>query len=80
MVILPQLCTATMRGKFKENMIKNSKFTEKFQTSDVYQQIVKTKFRYVSAINPKEDILIKRLSTIINSDFGFIYFSIITMY
>ena len=72
MIILPQLCTATMRGKFKENMIKNSKFTEKFQTSDVYQQIVKTKFRYVSAINPKEDILIKRLSTIINSDFTFV--------
>lgn len=69
MVILPQICTAKVRGKFKENVIKNSKFIEKFNSSAVYQKIICTKFRYIKELNPKEDPIIKRLSTIINSQF-----------
>ncbi len=69
MTILPQICTAKVQGKFKENMIKNSKFTEKFETSDVYQKIIREKFRYIQELSPKEDPIVKRLSTIINSTF-----------
>lgn len=69
MTLLPQICTAVVRGKFKENLIKNSKFIEKFENSSVYQNIIHTKFRYIHDLNPKEDPIIKRLSTIINSSF-----------
>ena len=69
MTILPQVCTAKVRGKFKENLIKNTKFLEKFQTSSVYKNIIEKKFKYIKELNPKEDPIIKRLSTIINSSF-----------
>lgn len=69
MHLLPQLCTAQIRGKFKDNIIKNTKFIEKFSTSSVYQNIIQNKFKYIRELNPKEDPIIKRLSTIINSTF-----------
>lgn len=69
MTLLPQICTAKVRGKFKENLIKNSKFVEKFESSSVYQNIIHDKFKYIHDLNPKEDPIIKRLSTIINSSF-----------
>lgn len=69
MYLLPQLCTAQIRGKFKDNIIKNTKFVEKFSTSSVYQNIIQSKFRYIMELNPKEDPIIKKLSTIINSTF-----------
>lgn len=72
MVILPQLCTAIVRGKFKENMINNSKFMEKWDTTSVYQNILKKKFKYIDAISPKENVCVKKLSTIINSTFTLI--------
>ena len=72
MVLLPQICTAKVRGKFRDSMIKNSKFVEKFATSSVYQRIVSDKYRFVAEINPKEDPIIKSLSTIINSKFEFV--------
>lgn len=69
MTILPQLITATVRGKFKENMIKNTRFQEKFESSDVYQSVIHDKFRFINEIAPKENPIQKRLSTIINSSF-----------
>lgn len=72
MVILPQLCTARVRGKFKDNVIKNSKFIEKFQSSSVYNNIITTKFKYIRELNPKEDPIIKKLSAFINSSFEFV--------
>lgn len=72
MVILPQLCTAKVKGKFKDNSIKNSKFIEKFQSSSVYINIVKPKFRYIQELNPKEDPVIKKLSAFVNSSFEFV--------
>ncbi len=72
MVILPQICTARVKGKFKENSIKNSKFIEKFASSSVYDNIISTKFRYVKELNSKEDPIVKKLSTIINSTFIFV--------
>lgn len=72
MILLPQICTAKVRGKFRDSMIKNSKFVEKFATSSVYQRIISDKYRFVAEINPKEDPIIKSLSTIINSKFEFV--------
>jgi hypothetical protein len=69
MSLLPQICTANVKGRFKENIIKNSKFIEKFQSSSVYQNIIKSKFKYVYDLSPKKELIIKRLSTIINSTF-----------
>ena len=69
MTILPQICTAKVKGKFKENLIKNSRFIEKFRTSSVYQNIIHDKFKYIYDLNPKEDPNVKTLSTIINSSF-----------
>jgi len=72
MVIIPQLCTSVVRGKFKDNVIKNSKFIEKFQSSSVYNNIITTKFKYMKELNPKEDPIIKKLSAFINSTFVFV--------
>lgn len=69
MVILPQLITATVRGKFKENMIKNTRFQEKYESSDVYKSVIQDKFRFINEIAPKENPIQKKLSTIINSSF-----------
>lgn len=72
MVILPQILTATVLGKFKENIIKNYKFIEKYKTSTVYQNVIEDKFKYVMELNSKEDPIIKWLSIIINSVFVFV--------
>ena len=69
MVILPQLVTAVVRGRFKENMIKNTRFQEKYESSDVYKNVIEGKFRYIQEIAPKENPIQKKLSTIINSSF-----------
>ena len=74
MVILPQLITATVRGKFKENMIKNTRFQEKYESSDVYRNVIEKKFRFINEIAPKENPIQKKLSTIINSSFVFVDF------
>ncbi len=81
MVILPQICTAKVQGKFKDNSIKNSKFIEKFVSSSVYENIISTKFKYIKELNAKEDPIVKKLSTIINSTFIFVdYDSLIDGY
>ena len=76
MNILPQICTATVRGKFKENTIKNRRFNEKLETSSVFINSVKEKFKYVEeAMNGRDSIIKKRLSTIINSSFTLVDFN-----
>lgn len=72
MVILPQICTARVHGKFKENSIKNAKFLEKIISSSVYDNIISNKFKYIRELSIKEDPIIKKLSTIINSAFIFV--------
>ena len=72
MVILPQILTATVCGKFKENVIKNFRFIEKYKTSAIYQNVIEDKFKYVRELNSKEDPIIKLLSIIINSVFTFV--------
>ena len=72
LVLIPQLLTAKMRGKYKENTIKNQKFLDKIKTSDVFNNIIAKKFTYISELNPKEDLLDKKFSTFINCQFEFI--------
>lgn len=69
MTILPQIITATVQGKFKENIIKNAKFTEMFESTDVYKNVIEPKYRYVRELNTKEDPIYKCPSMIINSTF-----------
>ena len=71
MVILPQICTARVHGKFKDTCIKNAKFLEKFTTSSVYQHIIADKYRYIAELHLKEDPIVKMLSTMLNSSFEF---------
>lgn len=72
MIILPQICTAMVRGKFKDTCIKNAKFLEKFTTSSVYQHIISDKYRYIAELGLKEDPIVKMLSTMLNSTFEFV--------
>lgn len=72
MILIPQLATAKVRGKYKENTIKNSKFIEKIKTSDVWNNIIQKKFTYISELNQKDDILVKKFSVFINSQFEFV--------
>ena len=72
MVILPQICTAKVKGRFKENSIKNTKFIEKFESSSVYKNVIAPKFKYVSELEDKDHVIVRKLSSIINSTFEFV--------
>lgn len=72
MVYLPQVCTAVAHGKFKEQITKNSKFLESVTSSTAYQDLAAGKFKYAIEVNPKNNVILKTLSTIINSSFSLI--------
>ena len=69
MVWLPQLVTAVARGHFHENMIKNAKFIEKVTSSPIWEGTITKKYKYLDDISPKNNLIIQRLCTIINSSF-----------
>lgn len=70
--LLSQIVTARITSKYKESLIKNVKFIEEMSTSNVYQQIIMEKFRYIRELDSKEDPVLKTLSTIINCTFEFV--------
>jgi hypothetical protein len=70
--ILSQIVTAKITSKYKESIIKNVKFIEEMSNSNIYNQIISKKFRYIKELDPKEDPILKTLSTIINCTFEFI--------
>ena len=72
MPILAQIMTSTISGKYKVNIIKNSKFLERITASNVYQRIIADKFEYVNELDPKENPIIRYLSAIINCEFEFV--------
>ena len=72
MDIIPQLCTAKVKGKYKENVIKNQKFLEAITTSSVWNNIIDKRYTYIKELNQKEDPIIKQFSTFINSRFEFV--------
>lgn len=75
MVILPQLCTAKVRGKYRENTIKNSKFNEKVTTSNAWNDIIEEKYTYIKELSTKDDILLKKFSILINCQYEFVDFN-----
>lgn len=74
MIILPQLCTARVRGKYRENTIKNSKFIEKIKTSNLWNNIIEEKYSYAKELSDKDDYLLKRFSIFINCQYEFVDF------
>ena len=72
MPILAQILTANITGRYKSNIIKNTKFLESIYTSDGWTDIISNKFEYVNELNPKENPIIKYLSVIINCEFEFV--------
>lgn len=75
MVLLPQLCTARVRGKYRENTIKNSKFIEKVTTSNIWNNIIEEEYSYVKDLSTKDDILLKKFSIFINCQYEFVDFN-----
>ena len=69
MPLLAQIITANISGKYKVNLVKNSKFLDRIMASNVYQRIIADKFEYVNELDPKENPIIKYLSIIINCEF-----------
>lgn len=74
MGLIAQLVTANVRGRYKENAIKNAKFLEKIRTSDVWNSVIQKKYTYINQLSQKDDPLIKRFSSFINSTFEFLDF------
>jgi len=68
MQVLPLLITSQVNGKFKENIIRNRKFIEKYQTTSIYKNILGPKYDYARIVSNEDDNA-KLLSTIINSSF-----------
>jgi len=68
MKILPILITSKVNGKFKENIIRNRKFIEKYETTSIYKNIIEPKFRFARMVSNEDDNT-RLLSTIINSAF-----------
>lgn len=73
MPILAQITTANIRGKYRENTVKNAKFVEKITSNPVYEQIVSTKFRYVRELDGKGgDPIVRKMAGILNCTFEFV--------
>ena len=66
--IIPQIVTASMIIE-KESFIKNRKFNDKFENSQINNEIMANKFSYIKEITGKDDIIKKYVSSIINSTF-----------
>lgn len=69
--IIPHIITASMIIE-KESFIKNRKFNDKFENSQINNEIMANKFSYIKEITGKDDIIKKYVSSIINSTFTLI--------
>lgn len=63
---LAQLCTARLYLKYKENIIKNSKFLESLTASKIYKDIISKKYSNLMELDLKENPIIKPLASMIN--------------
>lgn len=71
---LAQVCTAKVFKKYKENIIKNSKFMDEITSSSIYKEIISKKYSYILELGMKDNPLLKVLSSIINSTFTLVDF------
>lgn len=74
MPILAQIVTAKIQGKYRDVMIKNTKFVEKLSGTSAYQNILRSKYQYLQELDKKDDPIIKKLSGLVNSTFEFVDF------
>lgn len=75
MALLPQLCTARVKGKYRENTIKNSKFIEKVKTSNLWNNIIEEMYTHIEDLSTKDDILLKKFSVFINCQYEIVDFN-----
>ena len=66
---MAQMCTAKVRGHYKENIIKNAKFQESIQNHPTYVSILNDKFKYLKELDPKEDPILRKMSGFLNCTF-----------
>lgn len=71
---LPILLTSTIDTK-SERMINNQKFTQKVVNSDIYQNMMKNKFSVISEDENRQKVIIKIISTFLNSKFKLVDYS-----
>lgn len=71
---LAHICTAKVKARYKENLIKNSQFIEKVTTSQVYKEAIAKKYHAIMELGMKENPLLKPLTTIINSAYELVDF------
>ncbi len=69
MFYLAQICTAQVFKKYKENIIKNGKYIERIENSQIYKEIISKKYSNLMELNIKENPILKPLATIINSTY-----------
>lgn len=67
--VIPQLFTATIQGKYKDNAIKNSKFVEMITSSDIWKDVLVPRYRYIEELEGNYDSVLKKFSIIVNSTF-----------
>lgn len=67
--IISQFATAQIYGKFKDNVIKNSKFREAIMATDAWNSIISEEFKYIKELYGNFDIILKQFSILLNSEF-----------
>lgn len=72
MIILPQICTATMKSRYKEMTIKNLKFVDKYRESEIYDSVLKDKYKYARELSPKGDPILTKASSIIQATYTWV--------
>lgn len=72
MKLLPQICTSKIRGKYRENPIKNAKFREKLHTTNVWTEVIESKFKYLAESGEKDNPLEVWFSALVDSQFEFV--------
>ena len=75
MILLPQLCSAKVKGKYRENTIKNTKFKEKIKSSNIFQNILNEQYSYMQELPSKDDLILKSFSIFINCQYEFVDFN-----
>ena len=64
---LAALCTAQQFARYKENLIKNTKFMDEITNSQEWKQIIVPKYANLMELEMKDNPLLKMLCTMINS-------------
>ena len=78
-VWMPQIISAGISGKINARTIHNAKLIEKIQNSELYQDLVQTKYSTLQSMG-KSDVIIGLLSTLLNTQFTYCDFDMFDKY